>query len=147
MSDEEALFKLAQTMKDNAPQTDDKHNLHSFLVSVVEEKKPETIIKVGNLRDDKDFNELGIPRWNVRGALEMARISDKIMNNDFFKNFFLASATETVSSSLSREGFIVRQGTTTTKAVADITKRRKENKGMFGSKKIEQQGGDPYDKN
>lgn len=142
ISDEEAIIKIAQAMKDNAPSQEDKQNVHTFLINVVKESQIENISKIGNLRDDKEINELGIPPWNVRGALEMARISDKIMRNNFFKEYFEASALETLSTSLSREGFLIKQATTTTKQVADATKRRKINKGMFGSKKIEESGGD-----
>jgi len=147
MSDEEAIMKIAQAMKDNAPSQEDKQNVHSFLVNVVKEDGIDSISRVENLRDDKELNELGVPRWNVRGALEMARISEKIMNNDFFKDYFESCAKETLGTSLSREGFIIKQATTQTKQVADITKRRKINKGMFGSRKIEETGGDTTQSN
>ena len=142
MSDEQAIMKIAQAMKDNAPSQEDKQNVHTFLINVVKEQEIDNVTKVGNLRDDKDLNEIGIPVWNVRGCLEMARISRLIMQNTFFQDYFESSARETLSSSLSREGFIIRQATTQTKQVADITKRRKINKGMFGAKKIEESGGD-----
>jgi len=142
MTDEQAIMKIAQAMKNDVPSQEDKQNVHTFLINVVKEQEIENISKVGNLRDDKELNEIGIPMWNIRGCLEMARISKSLMGNDFFKNYFESSARETLSSSLSREGFIIRQATTQTKQVADITKRRKINKGMFGSKKIEESGGD-----
>lgn len=147
MSDDEAILKIAQAMKDNVPSQDDKQNVHTFLREVAYANEIDTVAKVGNLRDDKEINELGIPTWNVRGALEMARISEKIMDNEFFKEYFQASAKETLITSLSREGFLVRQASTQTKAVADITKRKKVNKGMFGHKTEEIQGGDPYSGN
>lgn len=139
MSDEEAIMKIAAAMKDNAPSLDDKQSVHAFLHNVA---TAERTTKVGNLRDDKDLNELGLPSHNVRGALEMARIADKIMDNSFFKEYFLAEAEETLATSLSREGFLVRQATTSTKQVADVTKRRKINKGWFGNKKVEESGGE-----
>lgn len=145
ISEEEAIIKIAQAMKDNAPSQEDKQNVHTFLTNVVKEEGVEHSSKIGNLRDDKEINELGVPMWNVRGCLEMARISNKIIGNDFFKEYFESAAIETLGTSLSREGFLIRQATTTTKAVADVTKRRKMNKGMFGaSKRIESSGGDPY---
>lgn len=142
ISDEEAIIKIAQAMKDNAPTPDEKQNVHTFLVNAIEAEEPIKVAKLGNLRDDKELNELGNPRWNVRGALEMARISDKLMDNPFFKKYFEASAMETLATSLSREGFMLKQATTQTKQVADTTRRRKINKGWFGSKKIEESGGD-----
>ena len=144
ITDEEAILKIAQAMKDNAPTPDEKQNVHTFLTNIIEANAPEKIVKVGNLRDDKEMNELGHPTWNVRGALEMARISNKIMANDFFRDYFEASAVETTATSLSRTGFIIRQGTTQTKNVVDATKRRKRNKGMFGSEKVEESGGDAF---
>lgn len=140
MTDDEALMKLAQAMKD-APSQEEKQNVHTFLVNVIQAEDTMKVAKLGNLRDDKEINELGRPEWNVRGALEMARISDKLMGNEFFKDFFCASVNETNSTSLSREGFIIRQATVQTKQIADITKRRKINKGWFKSSE-ENSGGD-----
>ena len=34
MTDEEALLKMAQVMKDNAPTQDEKQNVHTFLHNV-----------------------------------------------------------------------------------------------------------------
>lgn len=142
MSDEEAIMKIASAMKDNAPTEEDKQNVHAFLVNVIKAEELKKLSKLGNLRDDKDMNELGIPKWNVRGCLEMARISNRLMGNGFFKEYFEDAAGETLSTSLSREGFIIRQATTQTKQVADITRRKKINKGWFGKKNIEESGGD-----
>jgi len=139
LSDEDAIMKIAAAMKDNAPTLEEKNNVHTFLRDVVVSKDP---TRVGNLRDDKELNELGLPQWNVRGSLDMKRISDKIMNNDFFKDFFESVAFDTLATSLSRQGFLVRQASLQTKQIVDATKRRKTNKGMFGSKKIEESGGD-----
>lgn len=139
MSDEEALMRIAQAMKDNAPTQEDKQNVHVFLNNVATAKKT---TKVANLRDDSEMNELGNPSYTVRGSLDMALVSDKIMNNSYFKEYFEAEAENTLATSLSREGFLIKQATTTTKQVADITKKRKINKGWFGTKKIEESGGD-----
>lgn len=139
LSDEEAIFKIAQAMKDNAPSAEDKHTVHTFLNNIALAKDSK---KVANLRDDKEMNELGVPVHNVRGTLEMSRISGSIMGNDYFKEWFNQEAESILATSLSREGFLVRQGTTQTKQVADITKRRTINKGWFGSKKVQESGGD-----
>jgi len=139
LSDEEALLKIAQAMKDNAPSSEDKVNVHTFLRDVV--VTPDTT-RVGNLQVDKDINELGIPSCSLRGAKEMARISRKIMGNDFFAEYFDQEGADITDTSLSREGFLVRQASITTKQVADVTKRKKINKGWFGKEKIEESGGD-----
>ena len=141
LTDEEAILKIAQAMKDQAPTQEDKQNIHTFLVKVVEEDKVHNLAKIGNLRDDKEMNELGDPTWNVRGALEMARISDKLMDNPFFQGYFEDSAKETLATSLSRTGFLIKQATTQTKQIADVTRRRKMNKGWF-KKSEELSGGD-----
>ena len=144
MSDEEALMKLAQAMKDNAPSGIDKQSVYAFLnnIAVSDDSR-----KVANLRNDKELDELGTPLHHVRGSLEMARISAKIIENDYFTAWFEAEAEETLSTSLSREGFLVKSATTQTKQVADITRRRKINKGWFGSKKIEESGGNTLGNN
>jgi len=135
---EDDIMKLAQAMKDNVPTQDEKQNVHTFLHSVV---VADDTKKIGNLKDDKDFSELGLPTHTVRGSLEMARISDKIMDNTFFRGWFKEEAEDTLSTSLSRGGFLIRQATTTTKQVADATKRTKLNKGWF-KKTEEKTGGD-----
>ena len=140
MTEEEALMKLAMVMKDNAPSQEEKHNVHEFLDNVV---KAEDTSKIANLRDDKDLDELGIPAYTVRGAKDMALVSEKIMDNTYFQKYFEKEAENTLATSLSRMGFLVRQATVQTKVVADATKRRKVNKGWFGAKKIEYSGGDP----
>jgi hypothetical protein len=132
-------------MKD-APSQEDKQNVHTFLLNVVQEEVPSKVARIGNLRDDKEMNELGKPIWNVRGSFGMALIADKIMDNEFFKEFFEQDAMISLGTSLSREGFLIRQATTTTKAVADATKRKKYNTGMFKKGVAEESGGDPYSK-
>lgn len=141
ISDEDMIIRLASAMKDNAPSQEDKQNVHTFLLNVVQEDKIDKISKVGNLRDDKVINELGKPKWTARGSLRMALVSDKIMDNEFFTDFFNADAMITFNTSLSREGFLVKQATTSTKQVADATRRRKTSSGIF-RKNIEEYGGD-----
>ncbi len=138
MTEEEALMKLATAMKDNAPAQEEKHNVHEFLDNVV---KADDTTKIANLRDDKDVNELGVPSYPVRALKEMALVSEKIMGNEYFKEYFEKEAENTLATSLGREGFLVRQATVQTKVVADATKRRKSNKGWFGKKTTEESGG------
>jgi len=141
LSDEEAIRKIAEAMKDNAPSSDEKQNIHTFLINVVQGDNIGRVMKTGNLRDDKEINELGVPQWNVRGAMSMARISRMLMNNEFYAKYFEEQAKETLGTSLSREGFLIRTAATQTKQVVDATKRTKRNKGMFKSS-TESSGGD-----
>lgn len=140
MSDDEAIMKIAATMKDNAQTAEDRQSVHTFLFNVATAKDTR---KIGNLRDDKDISELGLPVHNIRGSLELARISNLIMENEEFTDWFKQEAEEVLATSLSREGFLVRQATVQTKNVADLTQRRKINKGWFGKSKIESSGGEP----
>jgi hypothetical protein len=71
----------------------------------------------------------------------MQLIADKIMGIPYFSEYFRQDAENTLATSLSRNGFLVRQGTTQTKQIADITRRRKINKGWFKQSE-EVQGGD-----
>jgi len=139
MTDDEAILKIAAAMKGNTPSAEDKQSIHTFLFNVA---TAEDTRKVGNLRDDKDMNELGIPSHNVRGSLELRRISNLVMDNNIFKDWFSEEAEETLATSLSRDGFLVKQATTQTKQVADVTRRKKINKGWFGKKSTEESGGD-----
>ena len=139
ISDEEALMRVAAAMKDSASSPDEKHSVPSFLFNVVKAKDS---TKIGNLRDDKDFSELGKPVYSVRGSKELELISRSIMENDYFADYFAQESQDALATSLSREGFLIRQVNLQTKQVADITKRRKVNKGWFGKQTVEEQGGD-----
>ena len=139
LSDEQALLKIAQAMSANAPKQDEKQNVHTFLFNIVTAKDS---TKIGNLQVDKTINELGIPINTVRGCKEMKLIAGEIMDNTFFSDYFKEEAENTLATSLSREGFLVRQGTTQTKQIADITRRKKVSKG-FVSRKEEISGGEP----
>jgi len=133
MSDDEAIKKIAEAMKENSGTQEEKQNIHTFLHNVAIAKNT---TKVGNLRDDKELSELGYPNRTVRGSFDLARISKYILNNKFLQEYFNSEAEDTLATSLSRAGFLVKQATTNTKQIADVTKKRKINKGMFGSKKI-----------
>jgi hypothetical protein len=139
MTDDEAIARITAAMKDSTPSSDEKTNVHTFLRDVV---FAEDNTKIGNLRDDKEINELGIPNYTVRGSKDMELISRDIMNNDYFGNYFAKESQITLETSLSRNGFLIRQASVQTKQVVDATKRVKRNKGMFGSEKVEEQGGD-----
>jgi len=139
ISDEEAIMRIAMAMKDNAPTQEDKHNVHKFLFDVVMAKDT---TKIGNLQVDKDINELGTPEHTVRGSKSMQLIADKIMDNNYFSEYFEQEAEDTLATSLSREGFLIKSAVTQTKQIADITRRRKINKGWFGKKSISESGGE-----
>jgi len=138
MTDEEVLMKIANAMKDNPPVGDEKQNVHTFLFNVATAKDT---TKIANLRDDKEMNEIGMSQFTVRGCKSMSLISEMIMENDYFSEYFEKEAENLLSTSLSRGGFLVRQATVQTKQVADVTKRRTVNKGWFGKEDVKEEGG------
>ena len=113
---------------------EEKYNVHLFLHRVA---TAENTTKVGNL----DIEEVGKPKYAVRSLQEFALISEKIIDNDTFKEYFQRWGEIVLATSLSKEGFLVRQATTTTRNYGDVTKPKKVNKGWFGFKKKDQDGG------
>jgi len=113
------------------PTADEKQNVHTFLHNVATALDT---TKTGFLRDDKDLNEIGIPRLPVRAYKKLALISKEIMGNTFFEDYFKAEAEILTSTSLSREGFLDNLAIIQRKEVADVTKRKIENKGWFKKK-------------
>ena len=103
ISDEEAILKIAEAMKDNASVVDEKNNVHTFLHNVA---IADDTTKLGNLRDDKDINELGLPQFSVRGSKELARIARSIIGNEEIAAYFDKVSEDTLATSLSREGFL-----------------------------------------
>ena len=111
-----------------APQPEEKYNVHLFLHRVA---TADDTTKVGFLTEQ----EVGKPKYPVRALKEMALISREIVELDDMAKYFEAESEIITSSSLSREGFLVRQATTTTKQIADVTKKPKApNKSWFKKK-------------
>lgn len=133
VSDEQVIEtitdEVASRLGGTIPTPEEKQNVHTFLTKVVTEKNT---TKIGNL----SIEELGMPKQTVRGYKEMALISDKIMQNTFFKEYFEQEAENVLATSLSKEGFLVRQATLTRKELADVTKPRTVNKGWFKKKEV-----------
>lgn len=108
---------------------DEKHNTHSFLTKVVEE---DDTTKVGNL----EIEEIGEPKLPQRTLKELALFSKEIANMPEFAEYFNKEAEILTSTSLSKEGFLTKLATITTRQVADITQQpKKKNKGWFKKKK------------
>jgi hypothetical protein len=110
---------------------EEKHTLHTFLFRVA---TAEDTTKTGYLKEE----ELGVPRLPVRSYKSLALLSDKIINNEFFRDYFLKEAEDTLATSLSRDGFLDKLAVTTKKELADITKPKSINKGWFHRKKPEE---------
>ena len=124
MSDEERKAAL-----DNypVPFPEAKHNVHTFLNNVLETKDT---TKVGFLSE----TELGSPIHSVRAYKELALISNVIIGNPLFEKYFSVEGENTLASSLSRNGFLVKMAITQTRKIEDMTKPKGENKGWFKGK-------------
>lgn len=118
------IAEVIQQAMGGAPQPEPKHNVHTFLWNVA---TSEDTTKTGYLKDE----EVGIPIHPLRAVKEFALISDDIIGNEFIMNYFRKEAEIITSTSLSRDGFLDKLATTTTKQIADITKHRKPNKSWF----------------
>lgn len=129
---EAELMKMASLMG-ATPQAEDKQNQFTFINNVATTLDT---TRVGNVSDI----ELGNSKYPIRSFKNAALISDKIMENSMFTEYFNAESLIVTDTSLSREGFLVKQAGTSTRQVADITKRRKPNKGWFAKKEPEHPG-------
>jgi len=133
---EQQLKELAQYLaaSGSTPQQEEKYNTHLFLHRVA---TSDDTTKTGNLTD----LELGMPRQHLRAMKQMALISDKIMDNSLFKDYFNAKSEIITATSLSKEGFLVKQATTTTRQIADVTKKKATaNKSWFTKKEKPAEG-------
>lgn len=112
----------------STPQQEEKYNVHLFLHRVA---TADDTTKVGNLGE----TELGNPKYPERTLKELALISNELIENDALADYFAKEAEILTSTSLSKEGFLVRQATTTTRQIADVTKKKMtSNKGWFSKK-------------
>lgn len=126
----EEMWKALSESGQSFPMAEEKYNVHLFLHRVA---TADDTTKVGYLKDE----EIGVPLNHLRGLKEFALISEKIIGNTFFRDFFLAEAENITATSLSREGFLVKQATTQTKRLGDITKVRKPSKSWFKKKDVD----------
>lgn len=129
MSDEELSREEREALveyltKTGTPMADDKQSVHSFLNKIA--TAPDTT-KVGFL----EVEELGSPKYPVRAFKEFSLIADDIIGNKNISDFFNKQSEIITSTSLSKEGFLVKQATTTTRQIADITKKKKKKDKWF----------------
>lgn len=134
--DEQQLKELASFLaaSGSTPQAEEKYNVHLFLHRVA---TSDDTTKTGNL----DEKELGLPKYPVRALKEMALISEDLVQIDGLKDYFLKESEILTSTSLSKNGFLVTQATTTTRQIADVTKKKMtSNKGWFKKKEPQVMG-------
>ncbi len=104
-----------------------KQNMHSFFTNVV---KSDDTTKTGNLTID----ELGNPKLPVRTYKELAAFCDDVVDEKTWGEYFDRMAEIQTSTSLSKDGFLMRLAVTIKKELADVTKQKKSNKGWFKKK-------------
>lgn len=104
--------------------TQGQHNMHSFLTNVV---ASEDTTKTGNLSPE----ELGTSNLPVRTHKELALFCGSIADDKGWEKYFNAMSEIQTSTSLSKEGFLMKIANTIKKELADVTKRPKKNSGWF----------------
>jgi len=104
-----------------------KANMHSFFTNVV---KSSNTIKTGNLTMD----ELGVSELPVRTYKELELFCTNIANEKEWGEYFQKMSEIQTSSSLSKEGFLMKLAVTLKKELADVTPSKKKNKGWFKKK-------------
>ena len=115
-----------------ATAAEEKHTVHSFLYKVATE---DDTTKLGNLSSD----EVGAPRLTQRAYKELALVSDKIMTNDTFKDYFLAQSEILTSTSLSKDAMLIKLAVVQKRQIEDVTKKeKKKNPGWFSGRKKEE---------
>ncbi|MFW6129619.1 MAG: hypothetical protein ACOC56_00455 [Atribacterota bacterium] len=106
-----------------------KQNVHSFFTNII---KAKDTTKTGYLSED----ELGKPRIPLRTYKELALFSKDVYNDESWEDFFEKMSEIQTSTSLSKEGILLRLSVTQKQEMADTTpKVTKENKGWFKKKK------------
>lgn len=106
----------------------EKSNTHTFFTRVIQNDET---IKTGNVSDE----ELGNPQLTVRGAKELELFSKDIYLDESWADYFNKMAEIATSTSLSKEGFLLKLSVTNKKELADVTpKEKKKNKGWFRKK-------------
>lgn len=124
---EQEKQELAEIMG-GAATPEEKHNTHSFLTKVVEQVDT---TKVGNL----DEEEIGQPKFPQRVLKELNLFCDSIANMPYFASYFDKEAEIVSSTSLSKEGILIKLASVKKAEFADVTPKAKKNKGWFRRKK------------
>lgn len=114
-----------------------RQNIHSFLTKVAQE---DDTTKVGFLTQE----ELGMPVLPVRTYKELAVFSSKIADEKEWADYFNTMSEVQTSTSLSKEGFLVKAAITTKAELAKVTKSGKKPKSSwFGSKGQSEEAPEP----
>lgn len=97
--------------------------------------------KTGNIKEE----ELGNPSHTIRAYKELGVFCRDIANDNYWADYFDKIAEVNLATSLSDRGFLLKLVGTSRKEVADVTRRRKHNRGWFKGNKNkdkEEEGGE-----
>lgn len=112
-----------------------KQNVHSFFTDII---KTTDTTRVGNLDED----ELGKPKLPVRTYKELELFCKDVANDNDWAEYFKKMAEVQTSTSLSKDAILIKLSVTNKKELADMTPKRKKNKGWFrkgGSSETQEQ--------
>jgi len=105
-----------------------KQNVHSFFTNIVKSKDT---TKTGYLNQE----ELGMPKLPVRTYKELALFSKEVYGDTSWSDYFDKMSEIQTSTSLSKDGILLKLSVTQKKELADVSpKEKKVNKGWFKKK-------------
>ena len=105
-----------------------KQNTHTFFRDII---KSDDTTKTGNL----DLDELGIPNLPIRSIKELELFSKDVCSNSSWSDYFKKLSEIHTSTSLSKDGILIKLSVTSKKELADVTpKSKKKNRGWFKKK-------------
>ena len=110
-----------------------KSNVHQFFTKIVQ--NPDTT-KTGNLT----IEELGMPNLPVRSLKELEIFSKRVWKNSKFEEYFKDIAESVTATSLSKDAILIKLSVTQKRELADMTPRRKVNRGWFGRRRETDEG-------
>jgi len=128
MTEDEMAEKIARALTNNAPIPDDKQTVHTFLHNVATAKDT---TKTGYLTEE----EIGLPKLPIRACKNLSLVSDAIMDNPYFAEYFMREGEIVTSTSLSRNAKLLSLAVLQKREIADVTKKKTENSGWFKKKK------------
>lgn len=111
-------------------QMSEKANVHSFFTKVI---LHDDTTRIGNVKEE----ELGEPQLTLRGVKELELFCKEIEGNELWSDYFKNLAEIQTSTSLSKEGFLLRLPVTSKQELSDGRKVVKQNKGWFKKRRKE----------
>jgi len=111
---------------------DEKLTIPAFFAKVIE---ADDTSKMGNL----DVIELGTPDLPVRTSKGLELFCRDICRDEVFADYWKKKAEIDTSTSLSKDGVLLKLLVTKKSELADLTPKKKENKGYFKKKGEETQ--------